>query len=172
MPQKSNNKFLSLFTKLFGDIPLISQKNIPRFMVALQAVFGLLWIEGASWKLLENGKFLLNFNGLAYWVKKGSEYPVFGPYKWLIDSFILPNIKIFFFLVVLAELTIGVLLVFGKFVRFASILAIGQTIAITLSVFNAPNEWRWSYIMMLLFSLLFFVIPTTSKWPNRIFKRK
>ena len=172
MPHKNNNKFLNLFHKIFNDAPLISQKKIPRFMVALQAVFGLLWIEGASWKVFENGKFFLNFNGLAYWVKKGSEYPVFGPYKWLIDSFILPNIKLFLFAVFFAELTIGVLLVFGKFVRFASLLAIGQTIAITLSVLYAPYEWKWSYFMMLMFSILFFVIPTTSKWPNKLFKSK
>jgi uncharacterized membrane protein YphA (DoxX/SURF4 family) len=162
-----NAKIIWVSKTLLSTNPLLSKPQSRRLMLALQFLFGLLWLEGASWKVLINGHLGLNYEGLAYWVSKGSEHPVFGPYKWLIDSFILPNIKLFLPLVFLAELTIGLLFASGKYIRVAAVLAFGQTIAIMLSVLNTPNEWKWSYILMLIVSVIFLINPTTSKWARK-----
>jgi uncharacterized membrane protein YphA (DoxX/SURF4 family) len=143
-----------------------------QFALIAQIIFGLLWLEGASWKILFDGNLAANYDGLAYWVSRGSEYPVIGVYKEIIDTVILPNIKLFLPLVFLAEFTIGLLFVIGQKVRLAALLAIAQTTAITLSVYNAPYEWKWSYFLMYLVSALFFVNPTTATWPRKLFKRK
>jgi thiosulfate dehydrogenase (quinone) large subunit len=153
-----------IFTLLSGDKPLVGASLLRKFMLLAQAVFGLLWLEGASWKVLIDGKLALNYDGLGYWVSRGSEYPVFGPYKWLIDTAIMPNIKLFLPVVFITELVIGLMYVSGKYVRLASVLAVAQTSAITLSVLKAPHEWKWSYFMMFLIAVMFFVTPTISKW--------
>ena len=173
MSQKNNKtvsarRFLSLMT---SDRPLFSGAHKLQFLVLAQAVYGLLWLEGASWKVIVDGRLALNYDGLAYWASRGSEFPVLGAYKWLLDSIILPNIELFLPVVFLVELTIGLLFVTGKFVRIAAAMAIMQTLAITLSVLNAPHEWKWSYFLMLLVAVIFFVMPTTSTWPNKLLRR-
>ena len=154
-----------------SDDPILGDSLRLKFMLLAQVIYGLLWIEGASWKVLVDGKLAANYGGLYFWASRGSEYPVLGIYKSLIDHVILPHIKLFLPIVFILELTIGILFVMGKYVRLAALLAFAQTIAITLSVLNAPNEWKWSYFLMLLVAAIFFVSPTISRWPNRLFKK-
>jgi hypothetical protein len=45
---------------------------------------------------------------------------------------------------------LGGFLFVGMGGRFWALLGIVQTVAIDLSVLNAPNEWHWSYFLMLL----------------------
>lgn len=52
--------------------------------------------------------------------------------------------------VVLVEAALGGFLLIGLLTRLWALVGIGQTVAITLSVLNAPNEWHWSYVLMLL----------------------
>lgn len=162
-------KILSLIS---SDRPILSKTNKMRFLLIAQAIYGLLWLEGASWKVIVDGKLALNYDGLSYWASRGSEFPVLDVYKLLLDRVILPNIEIFLPMVFLLELTIGILFFIGKYVRVAAILAIVQTIAITLSVLNAPHEWKWSYFLMILVAAIFFVMPTTSRWPNKLLRRR
>jgi thiosulfate dehydrogenase (quinone) large subunit len=156
---------------VLSDRDVLSPKHKRNIMLLLQAIFGLLWLEGASCKVIVDGKFMLNYDALRYWVSRGSEYPVIGAYKWIIDHAIIPNIKLFLPMVFIIELTIGILFITGKYIRIAAMLAVAQTIAITLSVLRAPNEWKWSYFLMLVVSIIFFVSPTISKWPNKLIKK-
>lgn len=167
-----NSKIIAKAIVFLGtDKPALNALRRRQFLLAAQAIFGLLWLEGALWKIMIDGKFALNYDGLAYWVSRGSEFPVFAPYKWLIDTAILPNIKLFLPIVFLTELTIGLLFLSGKYIRLAAVLAVGQTIAIMLSVLRTPHEWKWSYLLMLLVSAIFFVAPTISAWPSRLLRR-
>ncbi|URM98197.1 hypothetical protein LUW76_29660 [Actinomadura madurae] len=38
----------------------------------------------------------------------------------------------------------------GLLTRFWAVVGVGQSLVITLSVLYAPNEWHWSYFLMLL----------------------
>ena len=172
MPKKKDVALPEVLGLITGDKPLFNEARKLQFLLLAQAIYGLLWLEGASWKILVDGKLALNYDGLTYWASRGSEFPVLGAYKWLLDSFILPNIELLLPIVFLLELTIGLLFVMGKYIRIAAIMAIMQTMAIMLSVLNAPHEWKWSYFLMILVAVFFFVIPTTSKWPNKILRRK
>lgn len=172
MLSKKDNSLKSKISLLFSDEPLLSPANKLHFLVIAQSIYGLLWIEGASWKVLVGGKLAFNYEALTFWASRGSEYPVLGAYKWLLDTLILPNIKLLLPVVFLIELTIGILFVLGKYVRLAALMAIAQTIFITLSVLKAPHEWKWSYFLMLLVAFIFFVMPTISKWPNKLLLRK
>lgn len=47
------------------------------------------------------------------------------------------------------EASIGAFLLVGLATRFWAVLGIIQTMAIALSVLNAPDEWPWSYYLMI-----------------------
>ena len=53
----------------------------------------------------------------------------------------------------------AVLLLTGTWVRFAALLGIAQSLAIGLSVAFAPNEWPWSYWLMIGAHALLLVSP-------------
>ena len=45
---------------------------------------------------------------------------------------------------------LGAFLLIGLATRFWALVGVAQTVAILLSVLNAPHEWYWSYLLMLL----------------------
>lgn len=117
-------------------------------MAALRILLGLMWLYNLFWKTPpdfgeENGSGLYKFTAFAV------EHPVFPPYSWLVENVILPNIGIFGWMVLLAETALAVMLLSGTYVRAAALLGIGQSLAIGLSVAYAPEEWPWSYWLMI-----------------------
>jgi thiosulfate dehydrogenase [quinone] large subunit len=85
---------------------------------------------------------------LLHFTKYAVEYPVFPPYAWIVEQVVLPNFAFFGWAVLLLEATLGGFLLVGLATRFWGLLGIAQTIAISLSVLYAPNEWHWSYLLM------------------------
>ena len=77
-------------------------------------------------------------------------HPVLAPYSRLVETVVLPNIAVFGWVTLLTEAGLGAFLLIGLATRFWALVGILQTLAITLSVLNAPNEWHWSYYLMLL----------------------
>jgi thiosulfate dehydrogenase (quinone) large subunit len=144
---------------LFSDSSLANKKIGIALLLVVQVLFGLLWLEGALWKIRVNGAFAWNYEGLYYWAKMGVDHPVLGLYKEVLLDVILPNIRFFTPVIFFTELLTGLLFIAGKYIRIAAILAVTQTIAIMLSVLYAPHEWHWTYYMMLLLSIVLFVRP-------------
>ena len=64
-------------------------------------------------------------------------------------NLVLPNFAFFGYLTLLLEASIGAFLLVGLATRFWAVLGIIQTVAIALSVLNAPDEWPWSYYLMI-----------------------
>jgi len=63
---------------------------------------------------------------------------------------VLPNLTFFGWLTLLLEASLGAFLLVGLVTRLWAVLDIGQSLAIALSVLDAPNEWQWSYYLMIL----------------------
>ena len=168
---KLSKSLRTIIQVILNDSQPIAAKWSRRALLLTQFLYGVLWVESSWWKITVNGKFALNYDGLAYWVSQGSRFPVFEPYKWLIDHVILTHIKLFLPVVFLTELTIGVLFIASKHIRLASLLAFAQSIAITLSVLHAPHEWKWSYFMLMMLSVIYFIKPTASKWSLKRLKK-
>ena len=51
---------------------------------------------------------------------------------------------------------LGAFLLIGLATRFWAVVGMAQTVVIMLSVLNAPHEWFWSYILMLLVHMALF----------------
>ena len=81
---------------------------------------------------------------------------MFGPYAWLVDRLVLPNFIFFAWMVLLVEASLGAFLLIGLATRFWAVVGIAQTVVIMLSVLNAPHEWYWSYLLMLLVHMALF----------------
>lgn len=122
-------------------------------LAALRIGIAVLWIQNASWKVPPDFGAEAN-KGLFFWASQAVEYPVIAPYSAFVESFVLPNIAIFGWVTLLTEAALGAFLLIGLATRFWALVGLAQTLAITLSVLNTPNEWHWSYYLMLLAHLV------------------
>jgi len=124
-------------------------------IAVLRCGVALMWIQNVAWKVPPDfGR--ANDNGLYFWVGLAVEHPVFAPYSAFVDGVVLPNIELFGWVTLLVEGGLGAFLLIGLATRFWAVVGIGQTVAITLSVLFAPNEWHWSYFLMVLAHLAIF----------------
>lgn len=113
----------------------------------LRILLGLMWLYNVSWKRAPDfGKDA--GNGLYKFTKYAVDYPVLAPYSWVTDHLILPVFPVFGWVVLIAETALAVMLLTGTYVRLAALIGLAQSLAIGLSVAYAPNEWPWSYFLM------------------------
>ena len=115
--------------------------------VVLRLVLGLLWAYNVGWKRppdfgQEAG------NGLFRFTSEAVPHPVLPPFSYLVENLVLPNFQVFGVGVLLAETALAVLLLTGWQVRLVALLGVAQSLAIGFSVAYAPNEWPWSYWLM------------------------
>ncbi|GAB89230.1 Rv1678 family membrane protein [Gordonia rhizosphera] len=117
-------------------------------LAVLRIIAGLIWLHNVAWKIPPD--FGENRDGGLYlFTNLAVDHPVFAPYSWAVEHVVLPNFTAFGWLVLALESTLAVLLLTGTLVRFAALLGIGQSLAIGLSVAEAPHEWPWAYIMLI-----------------------
>jgi hypothetical protein len=128
-------------------------------LAVLRILAGLMWLANVIWKwppdFGENGR-----TGLYFWTRQAVDHPVFPPYSWLVEHLVLPNFTAFGWLTFVVETLLAVLLLTGTAVRLAALIGIGQSLAIGLSVAEAPNEWPWAYAMMIGIHLVLLLTPS------------
>jgi thiosulfate dehydrogenase [quinone] large subunit len=134
----------------------LDRSRLARAVVALTRVgVALLWIQNAGWKTPPDfGADADPPAGLYKFTNFAVEHPVFPPYAWLVEHVVLPNFTFFGWTVLLVEAALGAFLLVGLLTRLWAAIGIAQTLAITLSVLNTPDEWHWSYFLMLLAHLV------------------
>jgi thiosulfate dehydrogenase [quinone] large subunit len=113
----------------------------------LRIALGLLWVQNAGWKVPPDFGQAAD-RGLYFWASQAVEYPVFAPYSWFVEAVFLPQIAIVGWGVLLTEAALGAFLILGLATRWWAAVGILQTVAIALSVLNAPHEWHWGYYLM------------------------
>ena len=141
-----------------GIIPTREQR-LPGLALGLARVsMGLLWLTNQGWKAaptfrcadppdyLHNG----TGRGLAWWMNEMAEQSIFPPHAWFIREIALPNCNAFGWVTLLIEGGAGVLLLLGLFTRVGALLGLIQSINLFLGLAYAPNEWAWSYAMMVI----------------------
>ncbi len=132
------------------------QKELITILVRIS--FGILWLQGASWKELP--RFGLDtHDNLYYWVSRAIEYPVWFPYTKFTEYVVLPHFLFFAWAIFFSEIAIGLALVFGVRVRWFALYSLLMTVNISLTVINTPGEWFWSYPLMAMVALMMFTYP-------------
>lgn len=116
--------------------------------VAVRLIAAALWFTNLEWKRPPDfGQ--NNESGLYEFTSLAVEYPVFQPWSDLVESVILPNFTLFAWISVITEWALAICLLLGLLTRLVALVAIAQSVAIFLSVGAAPNEWYWSYFLMI-----------------------
>jgi thiosulfate dehydrogenase [quinone] large subunit len=137
-------------------VPWAVSRSSRVLIAATRVGLALLWMGGASWKTPPRFGQDAEPSGLYRFTSYAVEHPVFPPWAWLVEHLILPNFTFFGWVTLLVEASLGAFLLIGLATRLWALIGIGQTVAITLSVANAPHEWLWSYLLMLLLHLAVF----------------
>lgn len=128
------------------------QARLTRGCLALVRVgVALMWIQNVSWKVPAD-----DFKALRHFTQLAVDEPVWEPFAWLVENVVLPNMTVFGWLTLLVEAGLGAFLLVGLATRLWALIGVGQSLAITLSVLNAPHEWHWSYYLMILVHLALF----------------
>lgn len=118
-------------------------------IAVLRIGVALMWIQNVGWKVPPTFGQSDN-TGLYFFTRFAVDRPVFGPYAAFVETVVLPNFAFFGWLTLLVEGGLGAFLLVGLLTRFWALVGIAQCLAITLSVLRAPNEWHWSYFLMIL----------------------
>lgn len=117
-------------------------------LAALRILVGLMWLYNVAWKRPPDFGEAAD-NGLYHFTAYAVSDPVLPPYSWLVENLVLPHIVLFGYGVILAETALAVMLLTGTAVRAAAALGVVQSVAIALAVAFAPDEWPWSYWLMI-----------------------
>ena len=125
---------------------------------AVRVLVALLWVTNVGWKTPPDfGQ--ADDAGLFVFTSHAVDDPVFAPFSFLVEHVVLPAFVAFGWGVLVAETALAVLLLSGTWVRVAALLGIAQSLAIGLSVAATPNEWPWSYWLMVAVHALLLVSP-------------
>lgn len=131
-----------------ADEPLDAGRMARAVIAGLRITVALMWIQNVGWKLPPDfGRD--QRTGLFQFTSYAVEHPVVPPFSWLVEHVVLPNFTLFGYATLLVEFSLGAFLLAGLLTRLWAAIGILQTLAITMSVLNAPNEWHWSYFLML-----------------------
>jgi thiosulfate dehydrogenase [quinone] large subunit len=135
----------------------LAPSRLDRGLLAIVRIgVGLLWLQNVGWKIPPDFGRGDPPGGLYLSASYAVSHEVFYPYAWLMDRYVLPNFTFFGWMVLVVEAALGAFLLIGLATRFWALVGVAQTVAIALSVLNAPNEWYWSYLLMLLVHLALF----------------
>jgi thiosulfate dehydrogenase [quinone] large subunit len=147
---------------VIGDREVLHVSNA-RVMAAVRITVGLLWLTNAGWKIPpdfgEDGG-----RGLYRFTAEAIEHPVFPPFSWLVEEVILPNFVVFGWMVLLSEAALAAFLLLGLGTRLWALVGVVQSVAIGMSVALAPNEWPWSYALMIAVHAALFATAAGRTW--------
>jgi len=155
-------------------VPPSSDSQNARALAVLRIGVGIFFLIFAQYKILST-QFTLH-GGFQFWINKflteGGAYPFMAP---ILRNFVLPHAIPIAFLVAYGELTIGLALLLGVFVRPASIA--GLLFMLTLlfsSDYPGPSAPLWQYFgaslshsVFALCFLTFLLADTESVWSLR-----
>jgi thiosulfate dehydrogenase (quinone) large subunit len=131
-------------------------------LAGLRILLGVLWLANLSWKLPPDfGK--NDAEGLLYTFRLAEKHAVIGPLQDIMREVVIPHFTLFGWLVFLAELVAGVLLLLGLWTRVGALIGLMQSLAITLLVVRAPDEWVWTYVMFVAIGLVVLITPSGSR---------
>ena len=131
-------------------------------LAALRMLLGVLWLSNLLWKLPPDfGRY--DDRGLLYSFRLAERYAV-GPLADLVHDVVIPHFTLFGWLVFVVEASAGILLLLGLATRLGALIGLGQAVAITLLVGNAPDEWRWGYALFIAVHVLLLSTPCAARF--------
>jgi len=125
---------------------------------------GILWLTAIVWKLPPNFIPLEGLRSLKEWMELEVQYPVVPVYGQFVQAIVLPNFTLFAWATFIVELLIGLGLLLGLFTRAAAMLGLLMSLNLAIGLMAVPNEWPWSYIMLVMFQAIFVLTDPGRVW--------
>ena len=131
-------------------------------LAGVRAFMGALWLVNLLWKLPPDfGKG--DYWGLPRTLEVAHAHAFTSPLRSFTGSVLIPHTTAVGWIVFALELVTGLLLLLGLVTRAGALLGLLQAIAITLLVANAPGEWLYGYLMLILLSALMLLLPVSRR---------
>ncbi len=118
-------------------------------------LYGVLWWQQSKWKVPSDDFGRKSGGGLWYWVQQEIQHPTVNAYKDFLVNVMIPNWTLFGWMSLITETFIGVTLILGLFTRLGALVAIGMAANITVGILSVPNEWGWTYTMLIMLPVIF-----------------
>jgi uncharacterized membrane protein YphA (DoxX/SURF4 family) len=120
----------------------------------LRVIIGIMWWQQSLWKIPPHYDW-----GLIHWMEVMVEHASTQLQSALVRDLVLPNIAVFGPLVYAIEVAIAVSLILGVVTRLGAALGALMAINLWLGLYNAPGEWPWTYMFLVVLQLIFLINP-------------
>jgi hypothetical protein len=120
----------------------------------MRVIIGIMWWQQSLWKIPPHWDW-----GLIHWMEVMVEHASTQLQSTLVRDLVLPNIAVFGPLVHAIEVFIAVSLVLGAVTRLGGALGALMAINLWLGLYNAPGEWPWTYMFLVVLQLIFLINP-------------
>ncbi len=131
-------------------------------LAGVRAFMGVFWLVNLLWKLPTD------FGEGEYWglprtLEVAAGHAFTPLLRSLVDDVLIPQISVLGWVLFIAGLATGLSLLLGYMTRVGATLGLVQAISITLLVANAPGEWLYGYLMLVLLSALLLLLPVSRR---------
>ena len=131
-------------------------------LAGIRLFTGVLWLANLSWKLPPSfGRD--DPKGLLYNFRRAEQDAVFGFLRSFMRDVVIPHFTAWGAVVFTVELAAGALLTLGLLTRLGGLIGTVQAVIITLLVVQAPNEWFWTYAMLILLNAVCLLTVTDER---------
>lgn len=120
----------------------------------LRFVVGCMWWQQSLWKIPPHYDW-----GLIHWMQEMVAHASTELQSVLVRDLVLPNIAVFGPLVYAIEVAIAASLILGLFSRLGAALGALMAINLWLGLYDAPGEWPWTYMFLIVIQLMFVIDP-------------
>ena len=120
----------------------------------MRVIVGIMWWQQSLWKIPPHYDW-----GLIHWMEVMVEHASTQLQSQLVRDLVLPNIAVFGPLVYAIEVAIAVSLILGVVTRLGAALGALMAINLWLGLYNAPGEWPWTYMFLVVLQLIFLINP-------------
>jgi hypothetical protein len=131
-------------------------------LAGVRVFMGVFWLVNLLWRLPSD------FGGNSYWgvphvLESARHYGISPPVRSLVVHVLAPHTSAVGWIVFVAGLLTGLSLVFGLVTQLGAAVGLLQAIVLTLFLGNAPGEWLYGYLMLVLLSALLLVLPVSRR---------
>jgi uncharacterized membrane protein YphA (DoxX/SURF4 family) len=131
-------------------------------LAGVRVFMGVFWLVNLLWKLpTDFGKG--EYWGLPRTLDVAQDHAFSPPLRALVDDVLIPHSTVLGWFVFLLGLVTGLSLVLGLVTRLGALLGLLQAIAVTLLLANAPGEWLYGYLMLVVLSALLLLLPVSRR---------
>ena len=131
-------------------------------LAGVRVFMGVFWLVNLFWRLPTDFG-AGNYWGVPHILEIARARGISPPVRSFVVHVLVPHMSAVGWIVFAAGLLTGLSLVFGLVTRLGAALGLLQAVVLTLFLGNAPGEWLYGYLMLVLLSLLLLLLPVSRR---------